>query len=531
VGTGAAERKLGRYQVIKHLASGGMAQVLLARQTGIEGFERYVVLKQIHVERARDRNIVTMFLDEARLAASLHHTNIVQVHDVGQDKGEYFIAMEYIHGEDLRSLLSKLNRERRQMPLEHVITIVSSVAAALHYAHEMRGSDRKPLGLVHRDVSPSNILIAYDGNVKVVDFGIAKAAHRESETKSGTLKGKIAYMAPEQCLGEPVDRRSDVFALGIVLYELFTVRRLFKASSDFLMMSTIVAGNVPRPSLHRADIPPELETIIMKALAREPQDRYQTADEMRVALDRLATKLNLRSSTTALADYMAAQFGRRLEPWLDDEGELEQSVDVDFDGSASGLVTAMPESAIVAAPESPLARAKRRAETKSPPMMSAIPGQDHDDNVPTTASGTPMAWVTPMPGAAPRRWPWIAGAVAVVLGGALLFIQPWSTDDPASHAAAQSPAPVPVPVPAAATVPVPVPVPAAAPDPATAAPTVPAAAPDPATAAPTVPDPAVAAPAHPLPAKHRKPTAVKPTAPTDKPQSWNPDSLFLKEPK
>jgi serine/threonine protein kinase len=497
------ERKLGRYQVIKHLASGGMAQVMLAKQSGIEGFERYVVIKQIHVERARDRNIVKMFLDEARLAASLHHTNIVQVHDVGQDKGEYFIAMEYIHGEDLRSVLSKLNGKHEHMPLEHVITIVSSVAAALHYAHDMKGSDRKPLDLVHRDVSPANILIGYDGNVKVVDFGIAKAAHRESETKSGTLKGKIAYMAPEQCLGEAVDRRSDVFALGIVLYELFTVRRLFKASSDFLTMSTIVSGNVPRPSLHRADIPPELEQIIMKALAREAADRYQSADEMRVALDRLAVQLNLRSSTTALADYMIAQFGRRPEPWLVDDEELEMQVDVDFDGSASGLVTSNLPDEVEAAPESPLARAQRRAETRgvegTKRLRSAIPGQDDDDDdKPTTASGTPMAWMTPMPSASPRRrWPWLV-AVAALATAAVLIVQPWSSGEQPVHASQPIPTPAAAPVPAAA--------PAAAP--------VPAAAP-------------AAVPAKP---KH-KPASAKPaSAPSDKPPTWNPDSLFIKDP-
>src|SRR5262249_32731440 len=156
---------------------------------------------------------------------------------IGQEAGEYFFTMEYVHGEDLRRVLSKLSRTQRMMPLEHVVSIVMSVASALHYAHELRGSDRKPLDIVHRDVSPANVIVAYDGNVKVVDFGIAKAAERSTETKSGTLKGKVAYMAPEQCNGRQVDRRSDVFALGIVLYELVTVRRLFKGDTDFLTMS------------------------------------------------------------------------------------------------------------------------------------------------------------------------------------------------------------------------------------------------------------------------------------------------------
>ena len=272
--------KLGRYQIVKHLANGGMAQVLLARATGIEGFERHVVVKRIHQNRAEDPVFVKMFLDEARLAAQLHHNNIVQVHDIGKEKGEYFFAMEYVHGEDLRKLLMKVNKKKEKVPFEHVVTIVTTAALALHHAHEQRGPDRKPLGLVHRDVSPANIIVGYDGNVKVVDFGIAKAALRAKgeDTKAGALKGKVSYMSPEQCAGQPVDRRGDVYSLGIVLFELSTVKRLFKGNNDFLTMSAIVQGQVPKPSSHRPDIPPELEAIIMKALAVDPAERYQSAD-------------------------------------------------------------------------------------------------------------------------------------------------------------------------------------------------------------------------------------------------------------
>ncbi|HEY4182992.1 MAG TPA: serine/threonine-protein kinase, partial [Kofleriaceae bacterium] len=285
--------KLGRYQVIKHLADGGMAQVLLARATGIEGFERHVVIKRIHGDRAKDPTFVRMFLDEARLAAALHHTNIAQVHDIGEQDGEFFFAMEYVHGEDARKLLMRLSDKQVKTPLAHVITIVSAAAAALHYAHELRGPDRKPIGLVHRDVSPANILIGYDGTVKVVDFGIAKAVLRSTETLSGMLKGKVAYMAPEQCSGKPVDRRSDVFALGVVLYELITVRRLFKGDNDFLTMTAIVQGNIPKPSKLRPDLPDKLEAIVLKALAQDADQRFQTANEMRMALEQFADDANL----------------------------------------------------------------------------------------------------------------------------------------------------------------------------------------------------------------------------------------------
>ncbi|HET9624204.1 MAG TPA: serine/threonine-protein kinase, partial [Kofleriaceae bacterium] len=170
--------RLGRYVVLKHLASGGMADVLLGRADGIEGFERHVVLKRIRPEHARDQRFIRMFLDEARLAANLHHQHIVQVHDIGEAAGELFIAMEYIHGEDVRTLLSNASKTRAHVPLATAIAIVSAAAAGLHYAHERRGNDKKPLGIVHRDISPSNILVGYDGAVKVVDFGIAKASMR-----------------------------------------------------------------------------------------------------------------------------------------------------------------------------------------------------------------------------------------------------------------------------------------------------------------------------------------------------------------
>ena len=370
VQTSAPTTVLGRYQILKHLAQGGMADVLLARTRGIEGFERHVVIKRIRAEQARDERYVTMFLDEARLAATLHHHNVVQVNDIGEQDGEYFFAMEYVHGEDVRALLMRLSSRGEQVPLEHVITIITAAAAGLHHAHEQRGPDRTPLGIVHRDVSPANILIGYDGGVKVADFGIAKAAHRTVETRSGTLKGKVAYMSPEQCVGEAVDRRSDVFSLGIVLYELATVRRLFKGDNDFLTMTSIVLGHIPAPSKFRPDLPPELEDIILKALGNKPGERYASADEMRLALEQLAAKLGLRTSSTTLADYVKQQFGERPEPWLVEE-EPDCEVSIDFDGSASGIVQApldavlgmvVSEASSEATP-APIARARRRAIT------------------------------------------------------------------------------------------------------------------------------------------------------------------------
>ena len=320
------QSRLGRYVVLKHLASGGMADVLLGRTEGIEGFERHVVLKRIKPEHAKDARFIRMFLDEARVAANLHHQHIVQVHDIGETAGEYLIAMEYLHGEDVRTILSTASKMRQHVPLGCAMAMVSAAAAGLHYAHERRGPDKRPLGIVHRDISPSNILVGYDGSSKVVDFGIAKASARQ-ETRSSSLKGKISYMSPEQCKGAEVDRRSDVYSLGVVLYELATTTRLFKGESDYLVMDQIVNGRVTLPQVRRPELPNELSAIIMRAIAPDPERRYFTADELRVALDQFAAKASLTTSTSAISTYMRKMFGEKPEPWLELEGQDFDSFD------------------------------------------------------------------------------------------------------------------------------------------------------------------------------------------------------------
>jgi serine/threonine-protein kinase len=311
--------KLGRYEVVKHLARGGMADLCIARATGVAGFERHVVIKYLRPEESEDATFVQMFLTEARLSGALHHHNIVQVHDIGEEAGRYFFAMEYVHGEDLRQILAKLASRAEKPPVDQIVAIVSAVAAALQCAHEQRGSDRQPLGIVHRDISPANILVGYDGNVKVVDFGIAKAAIRKIDTGVGMLKGKVPYMSPEQCTGKPIDRRSDLFSLGIVLYELCTVRRLFKGENEFHVMSAVVAGDIPAPTKLRPDLPKPLEAIVMKALARDPIHRFQTADELRLALETFAEQTGVRFSSSGLAAYLKKLFGERREPWVTDD--------------------------------------------------------------------------------------------------------------------------------------------------------------------------------------------------------------------
>jgi eukaryotic-like serine/threonine-protein kinase len=309
--------RVGRYEVITHLATGGMAQIYLARQSGLGAFERHVVLKTILRERATDQRFITMFLDEAKLAATLNHQNIAQVYEVDQADGAYFMAMEYVHGENARAILETTLRRGWTIPLELAVMIVSGAAAGLHHAHERRGKNGQPLNIVHRDVSPANVMVGYDGSIKVLDFGIAKAEERATKTVGGTIKGKYGYMSPEQCKGKQLDRRSDIFALGICLYEMTTLRRAFKGNDDFETMKRIVSGDIILPSVAVPGYPRELEAIVLTAMANDVNARFQTAQEMIEALDAFAVRAKLTGSNTAMGRFMVQLFGSKREPWVE----------------------------------------------------------------------------------------------------------------------------------------------------------------------------------------------------------------------
>ncbi|MBI5479598.1 MAG: protein kinase [Deltaproteobacteria bacterium] len=307
--------RLGKYQILRQLATGGMAEIYLARHMGIEGFEKLVVIKRILPVLAADPHVVQMFLDEARLAATLHHSNIVQVFDIECDAGSYFLAMEFLHGEDVGRVMKALRASGRELPLEHAVSIVLGVCAGLHYAHERTGSDGQPLEIVHRDVTPQNVFVTYEGAVKLVDFGIAKASRRATATRYGTLKGKIRYMSPEQARCLPLDRRSDVFAVGILLWELTTGRRLFGGPSEFDTLRTIIETDAPPPSGVTPGYPHRLEQIVLHALRRPKEERYQTAQEMQLALEEFAFEHQLRVSPVALAGFMGGLFEGKIAAW------------------------------------------------------------------------------------------------------------------------------------------------------------------------------------------------------------------------
>jgi serine/threonine protein kinase len=306
-----------RYAILGRLAGGGMADIYLAHATTEAGVSRYLVLKRVLAERSRDPAFAKMFLDEARLAAQLQHPNIAQVYDVGILGGSYFFTMEYVHGEDVRAILQRLSSRKQQLPVNLALHIASCALQALHHAHERTAADGTPLEVVHRDVTPSNVMVGYEGVVKLLDFGVAKANQRSTESRSGAIKGKIAYLSPEQCRGIVVDRRSDIFSLGIVLFEMLTCKRLFKRDSDFDAMLAITSEQVPPPSRARPGLSPAIDRIVLTALDKDRDHRYASAAAMLDDLESVATAERHLMSSAALGKFMRELFGSKPEPWIE----------------------------------------------------------------------------------------------------------------------------------------------------------------------------------------------------------------------
>lgn len=278
-------RRFGRYLLVKKLAVGGMAEIWLALQESVAGFKRFVVVKKILGHLIEREEFVSMFLDEARTTVQLNHPNIVKVYDLGEADGSYFLSMEYIDGETLAALTLRAARKRTPITPELAARIIADAARALHFAHTLKGHDGRNLAIIHRDISPQNILLSYEGEVKVVDFGIAKAASQSEHTQAGMLKGKYSYMSPEQIQGQPLDGRSDVFALAITLYELVTGTRLFKHDSELMILEMVTKHEVPPPSSINPMVSTELDQIIAKGLAKDRDQRFASAEAFQVALE------------------------------------------------------------------------------------------------------------------------------------------------------------------------------------------------------------------------------------------------------
>ena len=277
----------GPYRLLERVAMGGMAEVFKAKRTGVEGFEKVLAVKRILPHLSDNKEFVDMFIDEAKMVAGLAHPNIVQIFDLGKIEKSYYIAMEYVHGRDLRSILRRARERDVRIPLDLSALVVSKVCAALEFAHRKKDDRGQKMRIVHRDVSPQNILISFEGDVKLADFGIAKAATKASITDAGALRGKLLYMSPEQAWGKPMDRRSDVFSLGIVFYEMVTDHRPFLGSSEMSILEMVRECRVAKPSTLNPAVPEKLESVIMMALARDPDDRYQDAAEMYRDLERV----------------------------------------------------------------------------------------------------------------------------------------------------------------------------------------------------------------------------------------------------
>lgn len=373
---------LGRYRIVDEIGIGGMASVHLARMDGPGGFQKWVAIKKIHSHLVEDESFVQMFLDEARVAARISHPNVATVFDLGKHEDTYWIAMEYLHGEPLREVMRRTEELGTAMPPEIACRVIADAAEGLHAAHELLGKNGEKLQLVHRDVTPHNLFVTYDGVTKVVDFGIAKFSSRMSHTRAGTLKGKLAYMSPEQVHGEGIDRRTDIFALGVVLWELTTGQRLFRMESDLDTLAKVQECNVPRPSTLIRGYPVDLEKIVMKALAKNRGERFATARELSRALQSLLMRRGLFIASDEVAAYTQSIFADRIqkrEAHLRWAAEVTQTINVDNMLSKPKLGSEFTNSdmqpASSAAPSRPPSAAPRPL-----PAASRDRGRGHPDD-------------------------------------------------------------------------------------------------------------------------------------------------------
>src|SRR5580704_11324962 len=339
-------QKLDRFELIAELASGGMGTVYLARLGGAGGFQRLYAIKVLHEHLAKHGEFIEMFLDEARLAASIHHPNVVSIVEIGASDAGHYLVMDYVEGDTAAQLFLGAAQDKRRIPVRVILRIVLDVLAGLHAAHERQDDEGHPLEIVHRDVSPHNILVGVDGASRITDFGIARAATRLAITRSGQLKGKLAYMAPEQARSETVDRRADVFAMGICLWEMLTGERLFKAEGEGETLNRVLYEPIPTPRGVDPDIAPELDDVCMKALTRDPDARYATAAEVADALERAARALDLLGSHREVAacvnDILGDDIKERraeLRAWL---GDTERRNNATPTADSSGELASHP---------------------------------------------------------------------------------------------------------------------------------------------------------------------------------------------
>ncbi len=433
---------LGKYRLIAELGHGGMAEVFLAVVRGPAGFNKLMVIKQIRPQLAEDPEFLGMFLDEARLAARLSHPNVVQTNEVGHEVGRYFIAMEYLEGQPLNRVLHRFQRNGG-LPLALHLRVISEVLSGLHHAHEIADYDGTPLGVVHRDVTPHNIFVTYDGQVKVVDFGIAKALNSSSETRTGVLKGKVAYMAPEQARGERVDRRADLFSVGILLWEAATGKRMWKGVPDIAILQRLLNGDIPTPRSVSPDVNEVLEAIVLKCLATDRDGRYETAIDLQADIDAYLDTLEERGSARELGKLMTRHFDAdRLKIKGIIEEQLRVKSESSFNvGAQRGLPLIDDHISLTATGSNP--NVADRISSDSGPSSIQITGAGPASGVPSSPSYTNASglFASAAPSEADAARPGRRGLVAgaAIAAGGLLAIAIWLiTRSPAAPLAASS---------------------------------------------------------------------------------------------
>lgn len=438
-------RIVGRYALFDEIASGGMATVHVGRLVGPVGFSRTVAIKKLHPQFAKDPEFVSMFLDEARLASRIQHPNVVSTLDIVTLQGEIFLIMEYVHGESLSKLIRNAVAQQERIPPGHVISIMAGILHGLHAAHEAKSEKREPLNIVHRDISPQNILVGADGVARVLDFGVAKAALRAQSTRDGQMKGKLSYMSPEQLNGLPVDRRTDVFAAGVVLWEALCGRRLFQGADAGEIFAKVLTADMPQPKSVVEDLSEELNWTVMRALERDPNKRFQTAREFAIELE----------------DTMPLSTPRAVGEWVEKVGGDDVLKRAQLVSDVESVATEIPEPADR---ESSRPSGEARAADFTP-AESSVSGSRLRPSGPeatTIASQPPPAAATSVPpdpilsnappplSMPPQRGmsPLVLAAIACIAGGALAFLVfARSHAKPALHddntAAAQLPAATP----------------------------------------------------------------------------------------
>jgi serine/threonine-protein kinase len=416
-------KAFGKYYLLDRIGAGGMAEVFLAVAIGPEGFQRMLVIKRMLPHLSQDRAFVRMFVDEAKLCGLLSHPNLVQIFEFGSIEGSFFIAMEHVQGETLSAVRAKLAETGRLAPVAATLEMMRQVCLGLHYAHSLQSATGQPLGIIHRDISPSNLMLSFHGGVKILDFGIARVAEglRETHTQAGTMKGKVSYMSPEQIRMEQVDSRSDVFAVGIVLHEFLCGKRLFKATNEYNGARMVLESVVPRPSTVNPDVTPEVDKIVMRALERDREARYLTAGEMAEDLEKVLFEMRAsphepRKLLISLFPQGPSRTGEVRLPVMTPSPVLIESGS--SMGSGGGLQGTSSGSSAVPSPIAVSASLSASNPTK-PLTPGGIEEIEMADLAPSTRSGARRR-------AGRRRWSLLGGLVGVVVAVIVLAHPPWA---------------------------------------------------------------------------------------------------------